>query len=72
MLREVYIESFVRFYLEKQGYVAAEIIRCDAEPPVNEITRARAKGRPNLMFADGTCTALDWQPVEPAAKRRRR
>jgi hypothetical protein len=60
---KVYIQAHVSFDLEKQGYVTAEVLRCDGEPPVNSITRRRAGGRAFLGFMHGTCTSLEWQPV---------
>jgi hypothetical protein len=59
---EAYIEGHVRFDLEKQGYANGEIVRCDEPPSAHSITRVRKGGRTTLLFAHGTCGALDWHP----------
>jgi hypothetical protein len=58
---EVYVDGYARF--EVPGYARADILPLD-QPPQNSIIRRRKGGRPTLLFADGTCTLLGWQPVE--------
>jgi hypothetical protein len=66
---EVYVEWFVRFELEKVGYVTAEIIRADGEESNCPIVRSRKGGRPTLLFAHGECVLLGWHPVASAPAR---
>jgi hypothetical protein len=58
---EVYVDGYARF--EVPGYERADILPLD-QPPQNSIIRRRKGGRPTLLFADGTCTLMAWEPVE--------
>jgi hypothetical protein len=60
---EAYSEAFARHDLAEHGYVTAEIMRCDDEPPANDITRKRTGGRPTLGFEDGQCVLLNWREI---------
>ena len=57
-----YADHYARFKIE--GYVTGDIIRCDGEQPLNQITRNRKGGRPVLNFMHGTCGSLNWRRVD--------
>lgn len=50
---------------EVEGYVTADILQCDGEPPENSIFRERGKYR--LLFEHGTCGSLTWRPITTTA-----
>lgn len=60
----VYAEEHVPFDLRRQGYVSADIVRCDLPPTNQWIGRARKGGQSTLHFEHGTCGSLGWHPVD--------
>jgi hypothetical protein len=53
---------------ELEGYVTAEVLRCD-EQPRNSIDHRRS-GRVVLIFTDGECGLLHWKPLPTRRSRR--
>jgi hypothetical protein len=62
---EVYAEWYAKLELQEQGYVTAEVIRCDSDDLNCSISRRsrRPNGRPTLVFPDGSCVLLGWHQV---------
>jgi hypothetical protein len=58
---QAYIESHVRFDLEKAGYLTARLVRCEDESANCFLYRRTRGGRcVTLGFPDGLCTSLHW------------
>jgi hypothetical protein len=55
--------------IKRDSYVTAEVVQCN-EPPLNSMYVDRYR-RPQLTFAHGTCSRLDWCPLvlAPPAQR---
>jgi hypothetical protein len=60
---QLYADHHARAALE--GYVTADIIKCEGEDPLNEITKG-PEGI-DLGFKHGTCGSLKWRALDRAA-----